>query len=224
MGFFSRPKFPRFGGQPAAPAVSPAVSSNLMQAVTSASNAASKFANSAAYRTALKNATSNASKAAGVVGVKAMNSLANKIAYQSANLTQKVNQAAQNPTPGNLSQIPVAAAGLQGAVRQANVTVTQSNANAAASPPPLPPRKPLPPLPNLINLSNTSTVKVNGANATVRKANNGTWVLNNKTLAGKYNVNVGANGKPMGVRAKANSGPATPPRRMSRFGTRAFVN
>ena len=199
-------------GQPAAPAVSPAVSANLMQAVTSASNAASKFANSAAYRTALANANSNASKAAGVVGVKAMNSLANKIAYQSANLTQKVNQAAQNPTPGNLSQIPVAAAGLQGAVKQANVTVAQSNKNAAE------------PLPNLINLSNTATVKVNGANATVRKANNGTWVLNNKNLAGKYNVNVGANGKPMGVRAKANGGPATPQRRMSRFGTRAFVN
>jgi hypothetical protein len=135
--FFRRPKFSmparpawtRFGGQPA---VSPEVSSNLMTAVTSASNAASKFANSAAYRNALKNASSNASKAAGVVGIKAMNSLANKIAYQSANLTQKVNQAAQNPTPGNLSQIPIAAAGLEGAVKQANVTVNQSNKNAAA--------------------------------------------------------------------------------------------
>jgi hypothetical protein len=64
-----------------------------------------------------------------------MNSLANKIVNKSANLTKVVNQAAQNPTPGNLSQVPVAAAGLEGAVRQANVTVNQSNKNAAAAGP-----------------------------------------------------------------------------------------
>jgi hypothetical protein len=102
-----------------------------MQAVTSASNAASKFASSNAYRNALQHANSNAAKTAGVVGIKAMNSLANKIVNKSANLTKVVNQAAQNPTPGNLSQVPVAAAGLEGAVRQANVTVNQSNKNAA---------------------------------------------------------------------------------------------
>lgn len=230
--FFTRPKFSmparpawtRFGGQPAAPAAA-AVSPELLESVTAAANnAAIKFVNGPAYRAALNNAKSNASKMAGVVGVKAMKEVANKIAYKSRNLTQKVNQVAQNPTPANAKQVVTAANGLHEAVQQANTTVVRSNANAAAAPPPLPPRKPLPPLPNLINLSNTATVKVNGANATVRKANNGTWVLNNKTLAGKYNVNVGANGKPMGVRAKANSGPATPPRRMSRFGTRAFVN
>jgi hypothetical protein len=104
-----------------------------MQAVTSASTAASKFANSTAYRNALKNANSDAAKAAGVVGIKAMNSLANKIAYQSANLTQVVSQAAQTPSAGNLSKIPVAAAGLQGAVRQAEQTVLQSNKNAVAA-------------------------------------------------------------------------------------------
>jgi hypothetical protein len=131
----ARPAWTRFGGQPAAPAAA-AVSPELLESVTAAANnAAIKFVNGPAYRKALNIANSNASKMAGVVGVKAMKEVANKIAYKSRNLTQKVNQVAQNPTPANAKQVVTAANGLHEAVQQANTTVVRSNANAAAAGP-----------------------------------------------------------------------------------------
>jgi hypothetical protein len=122
-------------GHPAPPAIAPpaiAPGYDLLESVTNAANAAAnKFVSSNAYKTALNNANSNESKMAGVVGRKAMKEVANKIAYKSRNLTQKVNQVAQNPTPANASQVVTAANGLQQAVQQANTTVVRSNTNAA---------------------------------------------------------------------------------------------
>ena len=104
-------------GQLPAPAIAPGY--DLLESVTNAANAAAnKFVSSNAYKTALNNANSNESKMAGVVGRRAMKEVANKIAYKSRNLTQKVNQAAQNPTPANAKQVVTAANGLQQAVQQ----------------------------------------------------------------------------------------------------------
>lgn len=170
-------------GQLPAPAIAPGY--DLLESVTNAANAAAnKFVSSNAYKTALNNANSNESKMAGVVGRRAMKEVANKIAYKSRNLTQKVNQAAQNPTPANAKQVVTAANGLQQAVQQANTTVVRSNTNAAVQG-----RKNNISKPNnrVINIpgGRKATVTWNG-NKWIPATPNGTYMLfnnKNKTIA-----------------------------------------